>query len=166
METASRVGFALLSREASFFALPGKGLKAASPAPLRATSPDPSRGAVRRRRVCAAQPVTHPVDRLPFLEETPPPVVSPACPADRPPAGAHPFDEFEAVNACLVEYLVIRHRPMVRLRAMPTARPVAPRPPITYPHGVEDELLPLGVSVRKRRNPDRSRGLARAHGRG
>jgi hypothetical protein len=113
METASRVGFALLSREASFFALPGKGLKGASPAPLRATSPDPSRGAVRRRRVCAAQPVTHPVDRLPFLEETPPPVVSPACPADRPTAGAHPFDEFEAVNGCLVEYLVIRHRPLV-----------------------------------------------------
>ncbi len=85
METASRVGFALLSREASFFALPGKGLKAASPAPLRATSPDPSRGAVRRRRVCAAQPVTHPVDRLPFLEEARPPVIVTA-PADGPSA--------------------------------------------------------------------------------
>jgi hypothetical protein len=33
------VGFALLSREASLFALPGESLKASSPAPLHATKP-------------------------------------------------------------------------------------------------------------------------------
>jgi len=37
--------------------------------------------------------VAHPVDRLTLLQETRPPVIICARPADRPPPGAHPFDE-------------------------------------------------------------------------
>jgi hypothetical protein len=53
----------------------------------------------------STQTVAHPVDRLAFLEETGPPVVISARPADSPPAGAHPLDELEAVSPCLGERL-------------------------------------------------------------
>jgi hypothetical protein len=55
------------------------------------------------------EPVSHPVDRLVLLHEARPAIIIPAGPTDRPPAGAHPLDEFETVSACLVEYLVVRH---------------------------------------------------------
>jgi hypothetical protein len=63
-----------------------------------------------------AQPVAHPANRLAFLEEARPPVVVPAGPADRPLAGAHSFDELEAVERSLSEYLVVGHPPRVPRR--------------------------------------------------
>ena len=66
--------------------------------------------------VAATQAVSHPVDRLPSLEEARPAVVIAASPADGPLSGAHPFDELEAVSACLVEYVVVRHLLMVARR--------------------------------------------------
>jgi hypothetical protein len=64
----------------------------------------------------AAQPVSHPVDRLPFVEVARPASIVGFTPAPHPGVLAGPLIELEAVERSFGEYLVIGHPAIVARR--------------------------------------------------
>jgi hypothetical protein len=75
-----------------------------------------ARSGALREYATAAQPVAHPVDRLPLLEKAGEPSILAPSPTPHPGVLTGPLLELEPVNARLVEYLIVRHRLMVARR--------------------------------------------------